>query len=473
MGQPADVQVAAAVSLTEALQEIAAAAEKQQRIRVTLNLAASNVLARQIVSGSGADVFISADAAQMDVVAKEGLIRQRVDLLVNQLVVAVRSDSRLLWRRRPISRSPGCAGLPSGIRRAFRPVSTRNSSWKRLACGDAWSPRSFPRRACRRSRLSSQETSTPRWCIARISASAAACGRLSRRCPSRASCIPRRFCRRRRRMPPASSSTPIAGCGRHLPASRVRLRGLQRRPRPGGRESRVTPELLQVAAFTVATALAATALAIPPAIAIAWVLARGRFPGRALLETVVSLPLVVPPVATGLLLLYVFGRRGPLGASLASAGLDVVFTWRGVVLAMAVMGLPLVVRTARTAFEQVDARYEQVAATLGARPLRVFFSISLPLAARGVVAGAVLGFARALGEFGATIMIAGNIPGRTRTLATAIYSYTETGRDSQAAAVAAVSIGLAFAAVAISNRLRRGTLTMLMLDVPSFRAPSP
>jgi molybdate transport system permease protein len=215
----------------------------------------------------------------------------------------------------------------------------------------------------------------------------------------------------------------------------------------------VTSELLQVATFTVVTALAATALAIPPAIAIAWVLARGRFPGRALLETVVSLPLVVPPVATGLLLLYVFGRRGPLGAPLAAAGLDIVFTWRGVVLAMAIMGLPLVVRTARVAFEQVDVRYEQVAATLGARPLRVFFSISLPLAARGVVAGAVLGFARALGEFGATIMIAGNIPGRTRTLATAIYSYTETGRDSQAAAVAAVSIGLAFAAVAISNRL--------------------
>jgi molybdate transport system permease protein len=215
----------------------------------------------------------------------------------------------------------------------------------------------------------------------------------------------------------------------------------------------VNSELIQVAAFTVVAALAATALAIPPAIAIAWVLARGRFPGRALLETLVSLPLVVPPVATGLLLLYVFGRRGPLGAALASAGLEVVFTWRGVVLAMAIMGLPLIVRTARAAFEQVDVRYEHVAATLGARPLRVFFSISLPLAARGVIAGGVLGFARALGEFGATIMIAGNIPGRTRTLATAIYSYTETGRDSQAAAVAAVSIGLAFAAVAISNRL--------------------
>ncbi|HEX2340480.1 MAG TPA: molybdate ABC transporter permease subunit [Vicinamibacterales bacterium] len=212
-------------------------------------------------------------------------------------------------------------------------------------------------------------------------------------------------------------------------------------------------ELLQISLFTVATALAATALMLPPGIALAWTLARRPFPGRALVETVISLPLVVPPVATGLLLLYLFGRRGPLGAALASTGVDVIFTWRAVVIAMAIMGFPLVVRTARAAFEQVDARFEQVAATLGARPLRVFFSISLPLALRGVIAGTVLGFARALGEFGATIMIAGNIPGRTRTLATAIYSYTETGRDAQAAALAAVSIALAFVAVAVSNRL--------------------
>jgi molybdate transport system permease protein len=215
----------------------------------------------------------------------------------------------------------------------------------------------------------------------------------------------------------------------------------------------VSAELLQVSLFTVATALAATALMLPPGVALAWMLARRRFPGRALVETIVSLPLVVPPVATGLLLLYLFGRRGPLGATLTTAGVEVIFTWRAVVIAMTIMGLPLVVRTARTAFEQVDVRFEQVAATLGARPMRVFFSISLPLALRGVIAGAVLGFARALGEFGATIMIAGNIPGRTRTLATAIYSYTETGRDASAAALAAVSIGLAFLAVALSNRL--------------------
>jgi molybdate transport system permease protein len=215
----------------------------------------------------------------------------------------------------------------------------------------------------------------------------------------------------------------------------------------------VNAELLQVSLFTVATALAATALMLPPGVALAWTLARHRFPGRALVETVISLPLVVPPVATGLLLLYLFGRRGPLGAALASAGVEVIFTWRAVVIAMTIMGFPLVVRTARAAFEQVDERFERVAATLGARPMRVFFSISLPLAIRGVIAGAVLGFARALGEFGATIMIAGNIPGRTRTLATAIYSYTETGRDAHAATLAAVSIGLAFAAVALSNRL--------------------
>jgi molybdate transport system permease protein len=215
----------------------------------------------------------------------------------------------------------------------------------------------------------------------------------------------------------------------------------------------VSSELLQVAAFTVATALGATALMLPPGIALAWLLARRRFPGRAIVETLVTLPLVVPPVATGLVLLSLIGRRGPFGAFLDRIGVDLVFTWRAVVLAMTIMGLPLVVRTARAAFEQVDARFEHVAATLGARPLRVFFSISLPLAIRGVIAGAVLGFARALGEFGATIMVAGNIPGRTRTLATAIYSYTETSRDSQAAALAAVSIALALAAVAVSNRL--------------------
>jgi molybdate transport system permease protein len=168
-----------------------------------------------------------------------------------------------------------------------------------------------------------------------------------------------------------------------------------------------------------------------------------------LLETAVLLPLVMPPVATGLLLLWAFGARGPFG------GLGVIFTWRAVVLAMAVMGLPLLVRTARPAFEQVPRRYELMAASLGASPRRVFWTVTLPLAGRGVVAGALLAFSRALGEFGATIMIAGSIPGRTLTLPVAIFTAAETGQDGRAAALLGISIALAFSAAWISNRLVR------------------
>ena len=212
-------------------------------------------------------------------------------------------------------------------------------------------------------------------------------------------------------------------------------------------------DVWQITAFTLATALAATVLMVPPGLALAWLLARRRFPGRVLVETLVSLPLVMPPVATGLILLLLFSPRGPIGRVLARAGIDVVFTWRAVVLAMTVMGLPLFVRTVRAGIEQVDRRYESMAATLGASPLRVFVSITLPLALPALAAGAVLGFARAIGEFGATIMIAGSIPGVTRTLPVAIYTFAETGRDREAALLLGVSAAIAFAALWVSNRL--------------------
>jgi molybdate transport system permease protein len=217
----------------------------------------------------------------------------------------------------------------------------------------------------------------------------------------------------------------------------------------------MTREAADIAFFTAAAAAAATLLMLVPGVALAWVLARQRFPGKAVVETLVSLPLVVPPVATGLLLLWIFGRRGPIGRVLESIGVEVVFTWRAVVIAMAVMGLPLLVRTARAGFEQVTRRYEQIAETLGAGPWRVFRTVTLPLASRNILAGALLGFSRALGEFGATIVVAGSIPGRTRTLAVGIYSYTETGQDSQAAALLVVSMTIAFTAVLVSNRLAR------------------
>ena len=208
-----------------------------------------------------------------------------------------------------------------------------------------------------------------------------------------------------------------------------------------------------IARFTVLMAVMATALVLPPAIAAGWLLARRRFPGKTLVETLVSLPLVLPPVATGLLLLWLFGRRSPVGRALDAAGIEVVFTWKAVVLAMMVISFPLVARSVRAGIEQVDRRFEDIAATLGAGSFRVFRTITLPLAARGIIAGAILGFSRALGEFGATIMVAGAIPGRTQTLAVGIYTFVETGREDAAWGLLAVSALLAFGAIYASNRL--------------------
>ncbi len=215
----------------------------------------------------------------------------------------------------------------------------------------------------------------------------------------------------------------------------------------------MTAETWAIARFTVLMALTATVLVLPPAIAIGWLLARREFRGKTLLETLVSLPLVLPPVASGLLLLWLFGRRSPVGRALDAAGIEVIFTWKAVVVAMMVISFPLVARSVRAGIEQVDTRFEQIAATLGAAPFRILYSITLPLASRGIIAGAILGFSRALGEFGATIMIAGAIPGRTQTLAVGIYTFVETGREQAAWGLLVISAALAFAAIYLSNRL--------------------
>jgi molybdate transport system permease protein len=215
---------------------------------------------------------------------------------------------------------------------------------------------------------------------------------------------------------------------------------------------------MDVLALTLRTAALATILIVPPGLAVAWLLARKRWPGKALVETLVALPLVMPPVATGLILLELFGRRGPLGAWLHAIGFDVVFTWRAVVLAMAVMSFPLLVRAARVAFEEVNPRYEEIARTLGAKDARVFVTITLPLAMRGIVSGMLLAFARAIGEFGATILVAGNIPGRTSTLSLQIYHLVQLGRDGEAFRLLLWAVAIAFTAVFIAEVfLRRRT----------------
>jgi molybdate transport system permease protein len=208
--------------------------------------------------------------------------------------------------------------------------------------------------------------------------------------------------------------------------------------------------------FTARMAALSTCLVLPVGLGLAWCLARPRWRGKALVETLVSLPLVLPPVVTGLVLLTLLGRRGPLGRWLHEwFGLDIVFTWKAVVLALAVMSMPLFVWAARTAIEEVNPLLEQLARTLGAGEWRVLFTITLPLARRGIIAGTMLAFARALGEFGATIMVAGNIPGQTTTLPVAIYSSVQLGRDSRAWMLAGVSATLAFLAIWMSARLVR------------------
>lgn len=209
---------------------------------------------------------------------------------------------------------------------------------------------------------------------------------------------------------------------------------------------------LGILGLTLRTAALATLLIVPPGLAVAWLLARYRWRGKSLIETLVALPLVMPPVATGLLLLQLLGRRGPVGRYLP---FDVVFTWRAVVIAMMVMSFPLLVRASRVAFEEVDPRLEQIARTLGARDARVFATITLPLAARGIASGMLLAFARAIGEFGATILVAGNIPGRTTTLSLAIYNLVQLGRDADAFRLLGVSVAVAFAAVWITEAFLR------------------
>lgn len=193
-----------------------------------------------------------------------------------------------------------------------------------------------------------------------------------------------------------------------------------------------------------------------PAMACAWALARGRFRGGTLLSGAVLLPLVLPPVVTGLLLLRLFGRTSPVGRALATAGWPVTFSLTGAVVAACVVGFPLYVMAIRAAFEAVDPRLEEVSWTLGVPPTRTFFRVTLPLALPGIVAGMVLAFARGLGEFGATAIIAGNMEGRTRTIALAVYALLDApDGDAQMAQLLAASVGLSLLALVLFEGLNR------------------
>jgi molybdate transport system permease protein len=219
----------------------------------------------------------------------------------------------------------------------------------------------------------------------------------------------------------------------------------------------LTPDEWTAIRLSLRIALVATIVALPFGIAVAWVLARKDFWGKSLLDGIVHLPLVLPPVVTGYLLLISFGRRGPIGAFLAdNFGIVFSFRWTGAALACGVMAFPLLVRAIRLSFESIDRRLEQAAATLGASPFRTFVTVTVPLALPGIIAGMVLCFAKALGEFGATITFVSNIPGETQTLSAAIYTLTQVpGGDAAAFRLVVVAIVIALAALIASEWFAR------------------
>ena len=220
---------------------------------------------------------------------------------------------------------------------------------------------------------------------------------------------------------------------------------------------RLSPAEWTAVTLSLKVATIGTLASLPIGVFVAHVLARRRFPGKILLEGLVHLPLVLPPVVTGYLLLLLFGRQGPLGAFLAETfGIEFAFRWTGAALAAAVMGFPLLVRSIRLAIEGVDRRLERAAGSLGAPPLAVFFTVTLPLALPGLLAGAVLAFAKALGEFGATITFVSNIPGETQTIAGAIYGYTQNpDGDAGALRLSLVAVAIALLALLASELLAR------------------
>src|SRR5512146_142893 len=218
----------------------------------------------------------------------------------------------------------------------------------------------------------------------------------------------------------------------------------------------LTAEELGIVLLSLEVALAAVAASLPVAIAVAWLLARRRFPGKTLLDAIVHLPLVLPPVVVGYLLLVAFGRSGALGSALASLGIVFAFRWTGAALAAAVMSFPLLVRAIRLSMEAIDPRLESAGRTLGARPWRVFATLTLPLAWPGIVTGVLLAFARSLGEFGATITFVASIPGETETLPLAIFAYTQVpGAEAHALRLSILSVLLSLGALAASEWLVR------------------
>ncbi len=466
--QEGELLIHAAASLREVcetFEEIYAELEPETRLH--FNFAGSNDLARQIVAGAAADLFLAADERQMGAVEEAGLVEPgtREVFCSNALVVIEPADPGLrgeleLLEPADLARLESLSladpdGCPAGVYARH---------W--LETRELWGP------------LESRV-------VAGINVRAALAMVESGVC--RAGIVygtdARISPRVRIAFPVAAEENPpihyvaavVAGCADRDAARRFlrTLRGATGRvvlerhgflPEiPAGEtELDITgapPGAWNALWISLKIAGVATLIVLLPGAALGWLLARWRWRGRSLVETLVALPLVLPPTAVGFVLLQALARNGPLGETTLGFDLDLLLTWKGAVIAAAAMSLPLVARTARVAFEAVDPRLEAMAASLGLSRRAVLLRVTLPLARTGLLAAAVMGFSRALGEFGATVIIAGNIPGRTQTLALAIFQDIQLGRDERAVGLLLISVVLAFASIwFVEILLRRDTL---------------
>ncbi len=464
LAQDKSLTVFAAASMKNALDDIDAAYTAKTGVKVVASYAASSALAKQIEQGAPADVFVSADTDWMDYATSKKNINEptRVNLLGNSIVLIAPKDSKIdnvtIGQGFDLAKLAGdgkiatgdVAGGPGRQIRQGRAGKTR-----RLAGGGA-------------------EIRDGRKRARRVDAGGA------RRSGARDRLFDRRQGRTRRQdrrhLPGRfASGDHLSGRGDHdreagdrrlsrLPA----LVGGQDHPReirlqvPGQPDDLslvfdISPTEWTAIQLSLRVAVVATLVATPLGIAIAWLLARRDFWGKSVVDALIHLPLVLPPVVTGYLLLLTFGKRGLVGAWLADhLGIVFAFRWTGAALACGVMSFPLLVRPIRLSIEAVDRRLEQAAGTLGAAPWRVFATVTLPLALPGVLAGMVLGFAKAIGEFGATITFVSNIPGETQTISSAIYSLIQTpDGDTAALRLVVVSIVIAMGALIASEVFAR------------------
>jgi molybdate transport system permease protein len=465
----AAIEIAAAASTREPLERLAANFQARTGITIQVSLGPSSTLAKQIEEGGSAALFLSADEAWADYLAKGGLIAKRRDLLTNRLVVIVPADAKYKITRladltdndfqRLALAGPG---VPAGA--YAREALVKTGIWEQVK------DRVVSGKDVRATLAFVEQGEAEAGFVYKTDAEVSDRVRLALEVPEklhRPIRYPLVLVKHQPIQPEAEQFYQYLGSTEATTVFRkVGFGTAQRIPgwlppeaeEMGGRFLGLAAEDWHAVLLSLEVAGLAVLLSLPAGVGLAWLLARKNFFGKTLVETLVNLPLVMPPVVTGYLLLILLGKNGWIGSRLDQwFGIRIALTWWAAVFAVGVMGFPLLVRAVRLSFQGIDPRLYQAARSLGAGPIDAFFSVSLPLARNGVIAGAVLAFARALGEFGATLMFAGDQP-QTRTLAIQLYDlHSMPGADYQERMwrLVLASLVLACAALGISEYLER------------------